>query len=111
MAFNVSIIQAHSKLIRMSGSLNLASSEEIYTDLFETLMPGDEIVFDVSDIQDISSAGIRAILRLQRRVTEQSGRFVVTGVSAELEEILFLTGFLEHINIEGTSRYNNRLAS
>lgn len=99
MAFNVSTMTNQGKTIHMSGSFNLASSEELHRDLFETIVPGDEIVFDLSEIQDISGAAIRMMLRLQRDITEQGGKFTVIGLTEEVEEILFLTGFLEHLNV------------
>lgn len=61
---------------------------------------GVPVVLDASDLEYISSAGLRSILRIR-----QSGHDIrITGVSSSVYEILEMTGFTEMMEVEKAYR-------
>lgn len=50
-----------------------------------------DMVVDLSDCDFVSSAGLRAIVALQKRLFD--GRLVFTGVSSEIMDVFKMTGF------------------
>ncbi len=50
------------------------------------------IVFDMTNLQYISSAGLRVLLATQQRLQEE-GSFILTNVPSAVKEILDVTGF------------------
>ena len=58
-----------------------------------------ELVFDLSELAYISSAGLRVLLAAQKIMNEQ-GTMTVKNVSDEIMEIFEMTGFSEILTIE-----------
>ncbi len=59
--------------------------------------PGrDRVLLDLSGVSYLSSAGLRALLLIHRRVTGENGRLVLAGVSPPVADIMKVTGFLRY---------------
>ncbi|MBR2067906.1 MAG: anti-sigma factor antagonist, partial [Solobacterium sp.] len=61
---------------------------------------GKHIIIDCSDLEYISSAGLRILLRLKK----EDGNLVVQNVSSEVYEILDITGFTEMMDVHKAYR-------
>ena len=57
------------------------------------------LVFDISNLEYISSAGLRVLLAAQKVMTVQ-GAMVIRGVGEEIAEIFEVTGFDNIFTIE-----------
>ena len=80
-------------------SVNAASVEETITNLL-TPETFDELVIDVEELEYISSAGLRVILRLKK----QYAKMRIINVSSEVYEVFEMTGFTEIIPVEKAYR-------
>ena len=58
-----------------------------------------ELVFDLTDLEYISSAGLRVLLKVQKYMNKK-GDFKLTHVSEGIEEIFEITGFSDILTIE-----------
>ena len=58
-----------------------------------------ELVFDLTDLEYISSAGLRVLLKVQKYMNKK-GDFKLTHVSEVIEEIFEITGFSDILTIE-----------
>ncbi len=58
----------------------------------------DDITVDLSACDFVSSAGLRAIVTLQKRLID--GRLVFTGVSEEIMDVFAMTGFDKILTFE-----------
>ena len=58
-----------------------------------------ELVFDLTDLEYISSAGLRVLLKVQKYMNKK-GDFKLTHVSEVIEEIFEITGFNDILTIE-----------
>jgi anti-sigma B factor antagonist len=49
----------------------------------------------MSHVTYLSSAGLRMLLLLYRRIRENNGKMVLTGLTEEVADIMQITGFLD----------------
>jgi anti-anti-sigma factor len=86
-------------IIRPEGCLNKAISSELEELLTNELDEGfRQIVFDFSLINQISSDGLRVILRMVNEVRSLEGDVAITGVLEQVETALDVTGFFKLID-------------
>ena len=87
-------------LLAVSGQLNIATSAELDRcgkDLFER---GERrIALDLSQLQYLSSAGIRSILMLERKLREAQGSLIVCAPSQPARMVLTLAGLLDKLSV------------
>lgn len=82
----------------LSGHIDSANSAEVETAILDEIakQPGAPVTVDLADLEYISSAGLRIILRL-RKSTEN---LALINASPEVYEIFETTGFTEIVKIE-----------
>lgn len=75
--------RAQQKLIHVEGALDLALSEDFRSRMMAAIEPGAEIVVDLSDVTDIDSVGLSAIVAANRAVADCAGAHMRVVVPAE----------------------------
>ena len=91
---NIQNIDEKAVTVGFCGKINSDNAAAVSTSL-ETVRnehPQGRLVFDFSDLEYISSAGLRSILRMAKKEQE---KIKITGISPEIMEILDVTGFVE----------------
>lgn len=56
----------------------------------------DRVLLDLSGVSYLSSAGLRALLLIHRKVSGENGRLVLAGVAPTVADIMKVTGFLRY---------------
>ena len=85
--------------LTVEGRLDTITAPELEAVLKEELDGVEELTFDFSSLDYISSAGLRVLLSAQKRMNAQ-GTMKVTGVSEIIMEIFEVTGFTDILTIE-----------
>ena len=85
--------------VKVSGRLDTTTAPELESSLKESVDSIDELVLDLSDLEYISSAGLRVLLATQKVMNKQGG-MKVTGVNEVIMEIFEVTGFSDILTIE-----------
>ena len=62
-----------------------------------------DLVFDLSELTYISSAGLRVLLTAQKRMNRQ-GRMLIENVRPEIMELLEEKGFMDILSIKGAKK-------
>lgn len=83
----------------LSGRLDTTTAPQLEASLSESLVGVTELVFDMSKLEYLSSAGLRALLSAQKTMAKK-GTMKVTGVSDTIMEIFAVTGFSDILTIE-----------
>ncbi len=92
--------QDGSKLsIALEGRLDTTTAPELEAELKTSLNGINNLVFDLSALEYISSAGLRVLLSAQKTMNKQ-GEMTVTGANETIMEIFDVTGFVDILNIE-----------
>lgn len=89
------VVENGKMTVALAGRLDTTTAPELekvldFTDI-------DSVVFDIADLQYVSSAGLRVILMVQKNM---KGNFVLKNVKPEIMEIFEITGFADILTIE-----------
>lgn len=78
--------------LAVSGRLDTTTAPELDAELKEALEGVTELVMDFSELEYISSAGLRVLLTAQKTMNNQ-GSMELTGCNDTVKEIFEVTGF------------------
>lgn len=83
----------------VSGRLDTTTAPDLEKELESILVETKELVFDMSELEYISSAGLRVLLKAQKIMNSQ-GNMKVVHVNESIMEVFEITGFLDILTIE-----------
>ena len=83
----------------VSGRLDTQTAPELEAELDAVLADVSELTFDMTNLEYVSSAGLRVILKAQK-VMNTKGSMKLTGVNDSIMEVFDITGFLDILTIE-----------
>ena len=86
-------------VIELEGRLDTTTSPQLEAELKTSLDGIKSLVFDISKLEYISSAGLRVLLSAQKAMNKQ-GSMTVKGANDAIMEIFEVTGFVDLLNIE-----------
>jgi anti-sigma B factor antagonist len=90
-------------LVTVSGRLDTTTAPQLEQELNASLDDVTELVLDFTELEYLSSAGLRVLLGAQKRMNQQ-GSMVVRNVNQVIMEVFDITGFsgiLTIVNHEG----------
>lgn len=82
-------------VVALRGDLDTTSSRRVQEALLPLVERGGRLVLELSAVPYMSSAGLRLLLSLYRRVSSLTGRLVLVGVAPDILDTMDVTGFLE----------------
>ena len=83
----------------VSGRLDTQTAPEL-ENVLDAVLPGlKELTFDMTNLEYVSSAGLRVILKAQKAMNAQ-GAMKLTGVNDSIMEVFDITGFLDILTID-----------
>lgn len=85
--------------VTVDGWLDTMTSPDFHTEL-QDLEGAKNVILDLGGVEYISSAGLREIVALYHRVSEQDGAFSVRRVKKEVMDVFTLTRFNEKFEIK-----------
>ena len=83
----------------VSGRLDTQTAPELEKELDSVLADIKELTFDFANLEYVSSAGLRVILKAQKAMNTQ-GSMKLTGVNESIMEVFDITGFLDILTIQ-----------
>ena len=87
-------------VIKVSGRLNAASAGEFDRECGPWIdEQGTYLVLDLEELDYISSAGLRCILTVAKRLKANGGKLAMCGLQGMVEEVVNLSGFAAYIPI------------
>jgi anti-sigma B factor antagonist len=91
--------------IKLGGFVDTASSpylqkkvEDIASETYEK--GGFDIVFDLGEVEFVSSAGLRVFLLARKIADRQKGNITLINVKDSIRDVLKMTGFAKILNIK-----------
>ncbi|MBR1441186.1 MAG: STAS domain-containing protein [Lachnospiraceae bacterium] len=82
----------------LTGRLDTVTAPELEEVIKTGLGSAEKLIFNLNDLEYISSAGLRVLLNAQKRMNKQ-GAMVITGAGEEVKEIFDVTGFSKILTI------------
>ncbi len=86
-------------ILKISGRLDTQTAPELEKVLDEINENCKELILDMTELEYISSAGLRVILKAQKLMNSK-GAMKLTGVNESVMEVFEITGFLDILTIE-----------
>lgn len=86
--------------IALEGRLDTMTAPELEEEIKENLADVKELKLDFTELEYISSAGLRVLLMAQKKMAAQDGSLKISGVNEMIREIFEVTGFNEILDIE-----------
>ena len=95
-------VQEQTLTIFLSGRIDSGNAADVEAAIGEIIAtePDCALVIDMNELEYISSAGLRVLLRIRK----SRGDLRLTGVGSEVYEILDMTGFTEMMTVEKAYR-------
>ena len=88
-----------SAILFVSGRLDTQTAPDLEKALDGTVAGLKDLTIDMSELESISSAGLRVILKAQKIMNAQ-GSMKLVGVNDSIMEVFDITGFVDILTIE-----------
>lgn len=88
-------------IISLNGRLDTITSPQLEEEINNISLDEIEIIIlDVKELEYISSAGLRLVLKLYKKMTAQGGQLKLINVNDMIMEIFAMTGMSDFLDIE-----------
>ena len=97
----INIVNEGEQLVaQLSGRLDTAAASEIAPD-FQALaeQAAKHIILDCSQLEYISSSGLRLFLALRKESAAKGGKLQVRAINADIRQVFMMTGFISLFEI------------
>ncbi len=85
----------------LQGRLDTAVSAQVQADLKPLIeQASDTVVLDCSQLEYISSSGLRIFLMLRKEASSKGGKVIIRGISNEIRAVFMMTGFINLFDFE-----------
>lgn len=85
--------------VALTGRLDTTTAPELEAALQAGLPGVESLIFDLTGLEYISSAGLRVLLSAQK-VMNRQGKMVVRGANETIKEVFSITGFVDIMTVE-----------
>ena len=92
------ISDGSSLTVYISGRIDAANALELDKDLQASLNGVSDLTVDLADLEYISSAGLRTLLKIQKRMDRQ-GAMRIRNIRDNVREVLDMTGFSNFLTL------------
>lgn len=92
-------LNANELTVALSGRLDTTTAPQLESELKASLEGIQKLVLDFTQLNYLSSAGLRVLLAAQKTMNKQ-GTMIVKNVNETIQEIFEVTGFCDVLTIE-----------
>lgn len=94
---------ANATLVPLQGQINSANAADVGAQLLAVVDGGArQLVLDFATLDYISSAGLRLVLVLAKRLKQDGGRLVLCAMQPHVREVFDIGGFLSILDVQAT---------
>jgi anti-anti-sigma factor len=81
-------------VVSVKGRMDAVTAPEFDKNMIDLISKGEKtFVVNLGELDYISSAGLRSILALAKKLKEREGKIVVAGLKGPVEEVFKISGF------------------
>lgn len=81
------------KVVKIAGNIDGTTAQEVQDKVVPFLINGAMIVFDMAECPYVSSAGLRVLLVIAKKLANIGGRGAMAAVVEEVKDVMEMTGF------------------
>jgi len=86
--------------LELSGNLDTMTAPKLEETIKNELTDVKSLIFDLKDLEYISSAGLRVLLKAQKAMNANGGAMKILSPSELVMEVFDVTGFADILTIE-----------
>jgi anti-anti-sigma factor len=90
------------KVAGLRGRLDTATAPAVETRLLELLAGGDRVIADLAEVNYVSSAGLRVLLKAAKMARVAGGGFALAAPQPPVREVLEISGFDKILEIHAS---------
>ncbi|NOY75810.1 MAG: STAS domain-containing protein [Kiritimatiellaeota bacterium] len=87
--------------VSLTGRLDANTSSNVTDELEPLASQGAKILFDLENMEYISSAGLRALLVTAKKIRSVNGKMCLTGLNENVREVFDVSGFSSILDVCG----------
>ncbi len=88
-------------VVEASGDVDGSTAPQLQEQVLAVAQPGCRLLLDLSNVDYMSSAGLRVMLLLHRQITGK-GKVVLVGLNDDIKSTMSATGFLKFFTTADT---------
>ena len=88
------------EIVEIEGSIDSKTAPELQQSILNVIAATSKIILDMTKVAFVSSAGLRVLLMVYRQLKGKDGKIVLVGVSDEIKDVMFMTGFITFFEID-----------
>jgi anti-anti-sigma factor len=89
-------------IIALTGRLDANSSSSVTDEIEGVVSEGVKILFILDAMEYISSAGLRSLLVITKKVRSNNGKMCLTGLTENVREVFDVSGFSSILDVCAT---------
>ena len=93
------LLNGEAATLVVAGRLDTLTAPELEKEIDAIISGVKDLIFDLTGLEYVSSAGLRVILKAQKIMNTQ-GSMKLVGVNDRIMEVFDITGFLDILTIE-----------
>jgi anti-sigma B factor antagonist len=86
-------------VVEVSGDIDSKTAPEFERNAKLATEQSQKIAIDLTNVEFMSSAGLRVLLMVYRNIKGQNGKVVLVGVSEDIQDVMSTTGFINFFTI------------
>ena len=86
-------------VVTLFGELDSRTAPVVQERLLDLPGPEARVLLEMSGVNYISSAGLRALLMLYRRMANSEGHVALVGLTESIRDVMTVTGFLDFLDV------------
>ncbi len=88
-------------VVTLKGDIDAKSAPEVQAEVLSFAQPGTKLLLDMTEVPFMSSAGLRMLLSVYRKLSATEGKLVLAGVAEGIVDTMSVTGFLQFFPLAG----------
>jgi len=89
-------------VVKIVGDIDGKTASQVQEQVSPLVQPESKILLDMSQVEYMSSAGLRVLLSTYRQVSSNKASIILAGVNEEIQDTMSATGFLRFFTIHDT---------
>ena len=97
---DINVKHGEEMVVSLKGRLDTVTSVEFSKKMEEEKVEEKVVIIDMTDLEYISSAGLRALLALKKALAPEGKELIVTNLSPICQEVFKVTGFKNILTVK-----------
>jgi anti-sigma B factor antagonist len=87
------------KVLEINGDIDGKTAPQVQGAVLPLVTKDSVLLLDLTQVSYMSSAGLRVLLSLHRKISTENGKLVLVGVAEEIQETMSITGFIDFFTL------------